>query len=207
MNFWKWPHRTQSTPVTCAGLVSILERCSAKGMILRDRAGRSKSFKRSTAKVWVSRMGKLLSWDARVRETPAAPFVHQHDMAHSWWRHQMETFSPQLAICAGNSPVTGEFPAQGPVTRSFEVFFDLHPNKRLSKQSWGCWFETPSSSLWRHCNVTRILYYITRAFFTNIVWLQSQYWEIIISIIMYEMELQIIHPQTAPVHQSKFGNG
>ena len=40
-----------------------------------------------------------------------------------------------LAICAGNSPVTGEFPAQRPVTRSFDVFFDLRLNKRLSKQS------------------------------------------------------------------------
>ena len=44
-----------------------------------------------------------------------------------WWRHQMETFSALLAICAGNSPVSGEFPAQRPVTRSFNVFFDLCP--------------------------------------------------------------------------------
>ena len=42
-----------------------------------------------------------------------------------WWRHQMETFSALLALCAMNSPVTGEFPAQRPVTRSFDVFFDL----------------------------------------------------------------------------------
>ena len=69
-----------------------------------------------------------------------------------WWRHQMETFSALLVLCAGNSPVTGEFPAQRPVTRSFDVFFDLRLNKRLSKQSWGWWFETPSRSLWRHCN-------------------------------------------------------
>ena len=54
---------------------------------------------------------------------------------YPWWRHQMETFSTLLAICAGNSPGTGEFPAQRPVTRSFDVFFDLHLNKRLSKQS------------------------------------------------------------------------
>ena len=47
----------------------------------------------------------------------------------------METFSALLAICAGNSPVPGEFPAQRPVARSFEVFFDLRLNKRLSKQS------------------------------------------------------------------------
>ena len=52
----------------------------------------------------------------------------------TWWRHQMETFSTLLAFCAGNSPVTGEFPAQRPVTRSFGVFFDLCPNKWLGKQ-------------------------------------------------------------------------
>ena len=69
-----------------------------------------------------------------------------------WWRHQMETFSAFLAFRAGNSPVTGEFPAQRPVMRSFGVFFDLRLNKRLSKPSWGWWFETPSSPLWRHCN-------------------------------------------------------
>ena len=78
----------------------------------------------------------------------------------------MEAFSALLAICAGNSPVTGEFPTQRPVTRSFDVFFDLH----LNKQSWGWRFETPSRSLWRHCNgykcrakhaVTRALGFIT----------------------------------------------
>ena len=52
----------------------------------------------------------------------------------------------------GNSPVTGEFPAQRPVTRSFDVFFDLRPNKRLSKWWWVWWFETPSRPLWHHCN-------------------------------------------------------
>ena len=69
-----------------------------------------------------------------------------------WWRHQMETFSALLAICAGNSPVPGEIPAQRPWTRSFDVFSDLYLNKRLSKQSWDWWLETPSRSLLRHCN-------------------------------------------------------
>ena len=64
----------------------------------------------------------------------------------------METFSALLAICAWNSPVPGEFPAQRPVTRSFEVFFDLRLNKRLSKQSSGWWFETLPRPLWRHGN-------------------------------------------------------
>ena len=52
----------------------------------------------------------------------------------------------------GNSPVTGEFPSQRPVARGFDVFFYLRLNKWLSKQSWGWGFETPSGSLWRHCN-------------------------------------------------------
>ena len=56
----------------------------------------------------------------------------------------------------GDSPVTSEFPSQRPVTRSFDVFFDLCLNKRLSKQSWGWWFETPSCSLWRHCYVRKL---------------------------------------------------
>ena len=72
-----------------------------------------------------------------------------------WWRHQMETFSALLALCAGNSPVIGEFPAQRSVTRSFGVGFDLRLNKRLSKHSWGCSVQTPSHSLWRHCNVLK----------------------------------------------------
>ena len=63
-------------------------------------------------------------------------------MRISWWRHQLETFFALLAICmicAWNSPVTGEFPAQRPVTQSFDVFFDLRLNERLSKHSWG-WY-------------------------------------------------------------------
>ena len=62
----------------------------------------------------------------------------------------METFSPLLALCAGNTPVNS--PSQRPVMRSFDIFFDLRMNKRLSKQSWGWWFDMPSCSLWRHCN-------------------------------------------------------
>ena len=50
----------------------------------------------------------------------------------------------------------GEFPTQRPVTRSFDFFFDLRLNKRLSKQSWGWWFETLSHPLWRHRNGTLV---------------------------------------------------
>ena len=69
-----------------------------------------------------------------------------------WWHHQIETFSTLLALCVGHSPVTSDFPSQRPVTRSFDVFFDLPLNKWLSKQPSCQWFETPSCSLWHHCN-------------------------------------------------------
>ena len=83
----------------------------------------------------------------------------------SWWRHQMETLSALLTIFTGNSPVT-----QWPVTRSFDVFFDLRLNKRLSKQSRGWWFETLSRPIGRHCNVTSSLWGIS----TSLRWISPQ---------------------------------
>ena len=61
----------------------------------------------------------------------------------------------------------GEFPAQRPVTWSFDVFFDLRLNKRLSKQSWGWWFET----LPRHYDVTVMhdYYFINSIAFLRII--------------------------------------
>ena len=93
--------------------------------------------------------------DSRALAMELHLFCNYHPLFRvwSWWRHQMETFSALLAICAGNSPVPGEFPTQRPATRSFDVFFDLHLIKRLSKHSWGWWFETLSPPLWRHRNV------------------------------------------------------
>ena len=70
----------------------------------------------------------------------------------SLWSHQMETFSALLALCEGNPPVTSGFPSQRPVTWSFDAFFDLHLNKWLIRKSRRRWFETPSRSLWPHCN-------------------------------------------------------
>ena len=40
------------------------------------------------------------------------------NLSDPWWRHQMEAFSALLALCVGNSPVTGEFSSQRPVTRT-----------------------------------------------------------------------------------------
>ena len=64
----------------------------------------------------------------------------------AWWRHQMETSSVLLALCAGK--FTGHrSPPQRPVARSFDVFVDLRLNQRLSKQSGRRWFETYAISL------------------------------------------------------------
>ena len=94
--------------------------------------------------------------ETAIRSSLHMHFLYWQGGVSTWWRHQIETFSALLALCAANSTVTGEFPIQRPVTRSFDVFFDLCPNKQLSKQTWGWWFETLSRSLWRHCNDLKI---------------------------------------------------
>ena len=80
-------------------------------------------------------------------------FINYRLAGAPWWRHQMETF-PRLALYEGNSPGTGEFPSQRPVTQSFDGFSDLRLNKRLSKKSRRRLFEKPPRPLWRHCNDT-----------------------------------------------------
>ena len=72
------------------------------------------------------------------------------------WEHYYMMTSSNGSISRVTGPLcreftgSGDFPTQRPVTRSFNVFFDL----RLSKQSWGWWFEAPSCPLWRHRNET-----------------------------------------------------
>ena len=114
-------------------------------------------FKKMHLQNTVCERGTILLWHPCVNSLKLCE-AYMHEWTGSsleyvtWWHHWMETFSALLAICAGNSPVAGEFPAQRPVTQSFDVSFDLCLNKRLSKQSWGWWFETLSCPLWRHCN-------------------------------------------------------
>ena len=86
----------------------------------------------------------------------------------SWWSHQMETFCRVSGHLCGEFIVHRWIPAQRPVTWSFGVFFDLSLNKRLSKQSWGWLFKTPSRPLWRHCNViSEVLWYSPASNFTH----------------------------------------
>ena len=116
------------------------------------------------------------SWSFYLR--PSALLLTRESSANvdlwTWWRHQMETFSALLAICAENSPVPGEFTAQRPVTRSFDVIFDLRLNKRLSKQWWGWWFETLSHPLWRHRNED-VINIIPMCVTSDVLWFR--HWE------------------------------
>ena len=92
-----------------------------------------------------------------------------------WWvlsaMHRTPVLSHMMTSSNGNifrvtDHLCGEFtghrwfPTQRPVTRSFDVFFGVRLNKRLGKQSWSWWFETPSRSLWRHSNNKKIRNYI-----------------------------------------------
>ena len=108
------------------------------------------SFLSAYINFWTNRGEKSAKWE--------------HNDVHTisltiWWHNQMEIFSALLALCEENPPFTGGFHShtggfhsQRPVTQSFDVFFDVRLNKRLSKQSTCWWFETAWHSLWRLCN-------------------------------------------------------
>ena len=116
--------------------------------VSQERKQMSTLTPRITELKWRNKTKKLLplSW-GRDLVRIISSLLAFHDDVIKW-----KTFSVFLALCVGNSPVTGEFPSQRPETRSFDVFFDERLNKRWSKQSWRRWFGTPSRSLWRHCN-------------------------------------------------------
>ena len=97
----------------------------------------------------------LIVWNFFHENIGTVVWVEKHWLNYwlilPWWRHQMETFSALLALCGiYRSPVNS--PHKGQWRGALIFFFDLRLNKRLSKQSWGWWFETPPCSLWRHCN-------------------------------------------------------
>ena len=104
-----------------------------------------------------------VKWGPTVCATFHIFFIAHDDVIK--WRH----FPCYWPFVRGihRSPV----PSQRPVKRCFDVFFDLRLNKRLSKQSWGWWFETPSHSLWRHCNEYNMQY--IKIFYHTIIFLRK----------------------------------
>ena len=69
--------------------------------------------------------------------------------------HMLAEYGRRFRIAAFHDDFT-KFPSQRPVTRSFDISLIFALNKRLSKQSWGWWFETPLCSLWCHCNASPV---------------------------------------------------
>ena len=81
------------------------------------------------------------------------------------WKYHRST-SPVLCMMTSSNGnifrvtghLCGEFTGHRGIPRTkasdaeLWCYLDLHLNKRLSKQSWGWWFETLSRSLWRHGN-------------------------------------------------------
>ena len=76
---------------------------------------------------------------------------HIHHDGVIKWKH----VPLYLSLVRGihRSPVNSPHKGQWRGTLMFSLICAL--NKRLSKQSWGWWFETPSRSLWRHGNNDR----------------------------------------------------
>ena len=97
----------------------------------------------------------LTSYEGLIEMANATrPTCYFTTSSHTTWNvHMMPSWNGNIfrvtgPLC-GEFTGLGDFPTQRPVTRSFDVFFDLCLNKRLCKQSRGWWFETLSWSLWR----------------------------------------------------------
>ena len=138
----------------------------------------------------------------------ASPKFRQINL-ETWWRHQMETFSALLALCAGKSPVSGEFPSQRPLTRSFDDFLDLRLNKRLSKQSWGWWLDvsvmnmgeyqtTTAFELFAHFLGSIIPCWFNPSFTRSLsTWWYLTYWSLIhFGTLSYDLENWVYWPLT-----------
>ena len=141
-NTISWIHRNCFDYACCSGVLTLViksEHINDKSYRYRDQI-----FSRERSRIHIAIIGSFMKTAYMYQWY----FIPLHDDVIKW-KH----FRVTGPLC-GNSPVTGEFLSQRPVTWSFDIFFDLRLNKRLSKQSWGWWFETPSCSIWRHCNGT-----------------------------------------------------
>ena len=114
-----------------------------------------------TTQYWIEQRCTTLGWlwctNRYCRDYVRICMSLEPDFQNEWGRIMMTSSNGNIfrvtGPLRGEFTGPGEFPTQRPVTQSFDVFFDLRLNKRLSKQPWGWWFETPSWSLWRQCNV------------------------------------------------------
>ena len=127
-------------------------------------------------------------WRPTIRVSPCPPSCKRPGMI----LHVRLTFVRDdvikllLALREGSSPVIGEFSSQMPVMRSFDVFFDLRLNKRLSRPPRGRWSETPSRSLWRQCNVIICLHNFYIRYFDSIMIMSFVFtWQVSLSSVYF----------------------
>ena len=110
----------------------------------------------SSVGILFSRVYMLILWVIRCRISNYTQSISCNVITYLQRIHMMTSSNGNIFRVTGplcrEFTGPGEFPTQRPVTRSFDVFFDLRLNKWLSKQPWSWWFETLSWSLWRQCN-------------------------------------------------------
>ena len=106
----------------------------------------------------LDRSGEYLRWQYCTHQSNSLIAIFKGNTPLKSLRPVMrKAFHVMITSSNGNIlRVTGEFPSQRPVKRSFDVSFHLCLNKPLSKQSWGWRFETTSRSLWRHCTTSAV---------------------------------------------------
>ena len=113
-------------------------------------------------------LSKIQKMGPGLRRNYSTNFLHSVDSHHCHydvikWKH----FPHYWPFVRGIHQSLVDSSSQRPVTRSFDVFFDLCLNKWLGnrKQSRSRWFETPSQSLRCHCNVQTVVTYCISCFY------------------------------------------
>ena len=133
-----------------------------KNIVIWNRKWNTDNF----TELWIANEKSLVKWNPdRVVCRNLSPSYCV--CLRTWWRHQMETFSALLALCAGNSPTKGQW------TGGLMLSLICALNKRLNEPSRGWWFDTPSRSSWRHCNDMTIYCLSTNLHFHDICFFNS----------------------------------
>ena len=108
--------------------------------------------------IWFAAITCLQSRGSRDIECAGISSINHRQLLFMWLSQEvngLHKYYHDDVIKWKHFPRYWPFVHQRPVTRSFDVCFDLRLNKRLNKQSWGWWFETLSRPLWRHSNAIR----------------------------------------------------
>ena len=141
--FATYPTHGDSRPTTSSALHVFVATMSIVDIIFKNY-----SFKVTTISQVQRHNSKLSYAYAGTSDTNTYSMLHWCICCSCapWWRNQMEPFPRYWPLVR----VTGGFPSQRPMTRKFDVCYDVRLNNGLSKQSRCRWFETPWRSWWRH---------------------------------------------------------